>query len=309
MSTIVSTDAIVDFLSGVIADRQRSPEDKDRAAKALAFYSIKEDEANAATARAAVPQVEATTEAASDAQPVATQSDQASPSPETVEQTRQTLLAYGREGAKMLWYTPGDCVYSSFTTKEGVVHQKVTSKRFGGLRPDEFYEFIPDSGPAPQLGKSRADDVIPDVQAPTFGLPEFAPAVPLPVLPPTDTEMLARKEAFQSLDERYSDANVAVRLKAVEDAAADLRAMRDQPSPVITTAPPPSAEEQRAVAEITLTSPTEEKIAAIQQDSVKPLTTVESIEARINEERDVRARYDAAQENLARLIALRDQQA
>jgi hypothetical protein len=50
-------------------------------------------------------------------------------------------------------------------------------------------------------------------------------------------------------------------------------------------------------------------VLRLQQEGAKVLSPVEEVEAQINAERDVRARYDAAQANLARLIALRDQQA
>ena len=37
---------IVEFLTGVIDNRHRSPEEKERAATALKFYAVKEAEAN-----------------------------------------------------------------------------------------------------------------------------------------------------------------------------------------------------------------------------------------------------------------------
>lgn len=169
--SIIDANAIVDFLASVIADRQRSPEDKERAAAALRFYAVKEDEANAETLKFEAANAEAV------------QAGQPEFSPETLGHKRRAIIGYGQVGAKMLWYTPSDCVRSSYTGTDSIVYQMVTSKRFGGIRPDEFYEYIPDSGPAPQLGKSRADDVILDATNSALGpVPQFEPAVPLPVL-------------------------------------------------------------------------------------------------------------------------------
>jgi hypothetical protein len=160
----------------------------------------------------------------------------------------------------------------------------------------ERLAIVQDAKPDAQHDVQHASEFVPaPVPVPVS---TFEPAVPLPVMQVSDVEL----SALALQEKRFSPENVAANVAAI--------IKESGPTPVIT-APviPPSAEEQKAIAGITITSPTNEKIAAIQQDGVKPLTTVESIEAQINEERDVRARYDAAQENLARLIALRDQQA
>lgn len=108
-------------------------------------------------------------------------------------------------------------------------------------------------------------------------VPPIPTAVPLPVIPPSDIELLARREQFG-------------------------------PSPVLSPAPiPASIEEQKAVAVINLVPATPEKLEQIRQ--ARPLTTIEAIELQIAEERELRARYAACQENLARLRALQDQQA
>jgi hypothetical protein len=59
-------------------------------------------------------------------------------------------------------------------------------------------------------------------------VPAFEPAIPLPVLPPSDVEMQAVKESFLAFDERYSPGAVAARVAAIEKEAAQMRASREQ---------------------------------------------------------------------------------
>ena len=172
-------------------------------------------------------------------------------------------------GAHSLWEWPDKCAIETVTGQDGITRQHVNRRR-------------------------EQDEPLP-MRTP---VPTFEPAVPLPVMQVSDVEL----SALALQEKRFSPENVSANVAAI---------IKESGPTSVITAPviPPSAEEQKAIAGITITSPTNEKIATIQQDGVKPLTTVQSIEAQINEERDVRARYDAAQETLARLIALRDQQA
>jgi hypothetical protein len=176
----IPTDKIAEFLAEVIADRHQTAADKDRAATALKFYATKEAEANL---------------------------DRPGVDPEVVENCRRVTLSYGREGAKMLWYFPEDCVFSSYTGTDGIVHQRVASKEFGGLRPNEFYPSATEPAPGPA--------------------PEFIPAVPLPVMQVSDVEK-AVNESSLTFDERYSPGAVAARVAAIEKEAAVIRRMREQ---------------------------------------------------------------------------------
>jgi hypothetical protein len=68
----------------------------------------------------------------------------------------------------------------------------------------------------------------PAVPEPAPGpMPQFEPAVPLPVLPPSDVETKAIKESSLTFDERYSPGAVAARVAAIEKEAA-IRRMREQ---------------------------------------------------------------------------------
>jgi hypothetical protein len=69
----------------------------------------------------------------------------------------------------------------------------------------------------------------PAVPEPAPGpMPEFTPAVPLPVLPPSDVETQAIKESSLTFDDRYSPDAVAARVAAIEKEAALTRRMREQ---------------------------------------------------------------------------------
>jgi hypothetical protein len=69
----------------------------------------------------------------------------------------------------------------------------------------------------------------PAVPEPAPGpMPQFEPAVPLPVLPPSDVETKAIKESSLTFDERYSPGAVAARVAAIEKEAAVIRRMREQ---------------------------------------------------------------------------------
>jgi hypothetical protein len=57
-------------------------------------------------------------------------------------------------------------------------------------------------------------------------MPQFEPAVPLPVLAPSTEEQQAIREL--SLDERFSPGAVAARVAAIEKEAAVIRRMREQ---------------------------------------------------------------------------------
>jgi hypothetical protein len=86
--------------------------------------------------------------------------------------------------------------------------KRVTSKEFGGLRPNEFYPSATEPTPGPA--------------------PTFEPAVPLPVMQVSDVEKAAVKESDLTFDERYSPGAVAARVAAIEKEAAVIRRMREQ---------------------------------------------------------------------------------
>lgn len=58
--------------------------------------------------------------------------------------------------------------------------------------------------------------------------PAFEPAIPLPILPPSDVEQAAVKESALTFDERFSDTAVSARVAAIVAEAAAMRAAREQ---------------------------------------------------------------------------------
>jgi hypothetical protein len=104
----------------------------------------------------------------------------------------------------MLWEIPEDCLLSTRTWPDGITRTHVLSNKFHGSKRTEPSEPVP--GPMPQ----------------------FEPAVPLPVLPPSDVETQAIKESSLTFDERYSPGAVAARVAAIEIEAAEIRASREQ---------------------------------------------------------------------------------
>jgi hypothetical protein len=78
------------------------------------------------------------------------------------------------------------------------------------------------------LGRVK-EAAIETLETPTPGpMPTFEPAVPLPVLPPSDIEKAAFEESFRSFDDRFSEAAVAARVAAIKREAAQIRASREQ---------------------------------------------------------------------------------
>ena len=103
-------------------------------------------------------------------------------------------------GAESLWEWPDKFAIETVTGQDGVTRQHVVNKR---REPGE-----PLPLPLP--------------------VPTFEPAVPLPVLPPSDVETQAIKESSLTFDERYSPGAVAARVAAIEKEAAQMRASREQ---------------------------------------------------------------------------------
>jgi hypothetical protein len=127
-------------------------------------------------------------------------------------ETSQTMIdsdnrvaeMFAQQYIYMMWYTPEDCLVRDWPqTFDYSIHplRSVVSKRFHGPR-----------------------SVTPE---PTPGsVPEFEPAVPLPVRSVSDVEKQAVNEL--SFDERFSPGAVAARVAAIEHEAAEARRMRNQ---------------------------------------------------------------------------------
>jgi hypothetical protein len=91
-------------------------------------------------------------------------------------------------GARVLWETPEDCLFSTKTWADGVTRTNILSKRYHG--------------------RVETPEPVPVVQAPTFGL-----EVPLPVLPVSDVE----KAALELQSKRFSPENVAANVARLQD--------------------------------------------------------------------------------------------
>jgi hypothetical protein len=160
--------SLINMLTAFIADSEQSAEDRECAATALKFY----------------------------ADTVAAEGDQ------PTETNLHVAQMFGKQGAKMLWETPEDCLLSTKTWPDGITRTHVLSKRYHGPR---------------------------SVEEPTpTSVPTFTPAVPLPVMPVSDVEKAAVKESDLTFDERYSPGAVAARVAAIEKEAAQIRASREQ---------------------------------------------------------------------------------
>ena len=112
---------------------------------------------------------------------------------------------FGQLYASDMWYDPDDCLFQDWPQTDGrSIHplRSVVSKRFHGPRSVETPEPTPGS------------------------VPEFEPAVPLPVIAPSAEEQKAVREL--SFDERFSPRAVAARVAAIEREAAEARRMRNQ---------------------------------------------------------------------------------
>lgn len=128
-------------------------------------------------------------------------------------ETSQTMIdsdnrvaeMFAQQYIYMMWYTPEDCLVRDWPqTNDYSIHplRSVVSKRFHGPRSVETPEPTPGS------------------------VPEFEPAVPLPVLAPSAEEQKTVRE--MSFDERFSPQAVAARVAAIEKEAAVTRRMREQ---------------------------------------------------------------------------------
>ena len=107
---------------------------------------------------------------------------------------------FAKGGAYALWQWPDSFAIETVVGKDGITRSHVVNKQ-------QAVE-----GPEPAPGP----------------MPEFTPAVPLPVLSPSDVETQAIKESSLTFDERYSPGAVAARVGAIEKEAARIRASRER---------------------------------------------------------------------------------
>jgi hypothetical protein len=123
---------------------------------------------------------------------------------------RHVAKVFARMGAEMLWTNPDDCMLQTRTDADGIVRKAVMSRTYH----DPSYKYY---------GNPYRKETPAAAPAP---VPEFTPASPLPVLPPSDAE----KQAVDNLsfDERFSPSAVAARVAAIEKEAAQMRASREQ---------------------------------------------------------------------------------
>lgn len=91
---------------------------------------------------------------------------------------------------------------STKTWPDGITRTHVLSKKYHGSKRTE------PSQPAP------------------CPMPQFEPAVPLPVLAPSAEEQKAVRE--MSFDERFSEHAVSARVAAIQEEAAEMRRTREQ---------------------------------------------------------------------------------
>ena len=112
----ISTKEIIEFLTGVIEDRNRSVEDRERASVALKFYAEKIGEEIKPSGSAERDDIE-----------------------------RHVAQCVGRMGAKMLWETPDDCMFQTVTEEDGIPRRHVLSRKYH----DHSYKSVAVETPLP----------------------------------------------------------------------------------------------------------------------------------------------------------------
>jgi len=124
------------------------------------------------------------------------------------EVDQHVARVFAKMGAEMLWQTPEDCFIETRAWSDGITRTSVLSKKFHG--PKAFGTSCESTTPTPTP------------------VPEFTPALPLPVMQVSDVEQTAVKESASLWDERFSEQAVAARIAAIEKEAAAMRAAREQ---------------------------------------------------------------------------------